>query len=473
VAVRTLTAYQLAGLLGDRPLQRPAHRDLSARLRLLTLDGRLVEGVRLPSERDLAGRLQISRSTVAAAYAALRADAVLESRPGSGNYLRGTPVAGARLGGVREVGGAIVMTFSAAPAAPGVADAYGRAFVALPQLLAGHGYFPDGLEVLRERLAAWYGRRGLPTDPDQIIVTGGALPALNLVGQALLEPGDRVLVESPTYANGLEALRGRGARLVPVPMTATGWDLDAVASALRQAAPRLAYLIPDFQNPTGSLMAADVRRELAAALRRERCIPVVDETMVETNLDAADMPAPFASWDPETITLGSSSKAFWAGLRTGWIRAPRSVVRQLVERRATVDLGSAAVEQLVLAELLVDPEAVLVPHRARLRAQREHLLARLATEFPDWRVNRPPGGQTAWVELPSPLSSRLVVAAAAVGLIITPGHRFFPAGGGERHLRLPFTAPEPTLTEAVSRLRRAWDSLDGGAATEPPYELIG
>ena len=374
MAVRTLSAYQLAGLLGDEPLQRPAHRHLGARLRLLALDGRLVEGVRLPSERDLAGQLGISRATVAAAYAALRDQAVLESRPGSGNYVRSKPVAGAQLGGAR-VDGAIVMTFSAAPAAPGVAEAYARAFESLPELLAGHGYFPDGLEVLRERLAAWYARRGLPTDPDQIIVTGGALPALNLVGQALLEPGDRVLVESPTYANGLESLRGRGARLVPVPMTATGWDLDGVSSALRQTAPRLAYLIPDFHNPTGSLMTADARRELGEAFRRERCIPVVDETMVETNLDAVEMPAPFATWHPETITLGSSSKAFWAGLRTGWIRAPRSMVRQLVERRATVDLGSAAIEQLVLAELLVDPEALLVPHRARLRAQRDHLLA--------------------------------------------------------------------------------------------------
>ena len=132
----------------------------------------------------------------------------------------------------------------------------------------------------------------------------------------------------------------------------SGRHLD---SALRQSAPRLAYLIPDFHNPTGALLGAGDRRQLGSALRRDRCIPLVDETLVELGLDGQEMPPPFAAGNPDTITVGSASKAFWGGLRIGWIRAPRSLVRPLVESRASVDLGAAPVEQLVLAELLAGP----------------------------------------------------------------------------------------------------------------------
>src|SRR6185312_8749828 len=141
-------------------------------------------------------------------------------------------------------------------------------------------------------------------------------------------------------------------------------------------------------------------------------------------------------------------KAFWGGLRIGWIRAPQSLVRPLVESRASVDLGAAPVEQLVLAELLDRAELILDEQRARLRERRDELMVLLGRELPDWRVQPAAGGQTVWVELPEPLGSQLVAAAATEGLIITPGHRFFVAGGGERHLRLPFTAPIPMLTEA-------------------------
>ena len=121
----------------------------------------------------------------------------------------------------------------------------------LPGLLGGHGYLPEGLPALRERLAEWYAARGLPTDPAQVIITGGALAALNLVAETLLDPGDRVLVDSPSYPN---ASGGAAAARCPADRCAagrSGWDRDALVGATRQSAPRLAYLIPDFHNPTG------------------------------------------------------------------------------------------------------------------------------------------------------------------------------------------------------------------------------
>ena len=138
------------------------------------------------------------------------------------------------------------------------------------------------------------------------------------------------------------------------------------------------------------------------------------------------MPPPFAVGNPDTITVGSASKAFWGGRRIGWIRAPRSLVRPLVESRASVDLGAAPVEQLVLAELLDRADMILDEQRARLREQRDKPMVLLGRELPDWRDQPAAGGQTVWAELPDPLCSQLVVAAAAEGLIITPGHGSSP-----------------------------------------------
>ncbi len=473
MATQWITARRLSTLLDPAPLRRPAYQDLAHRLRMLAVDGRLVDGVRLPSERDLAAQLGVSRSTATAAYTLLRDQGCLRTRPGSGNYLVSAPTDHAPGAGPQEVDGAITMTFSAAAAAPGVAGAYARAVELLPGLLGGHGYLPEGLPALRERLAEWYAARGLPTDPAQVIITGGALAALNLVAETLLDPGDRVLVDSPSYPNALEALRRRGARLIGAPLADQGWDRDALVAATRQSAPRLAYLIPDFHNPTGLLMEADTRQQLGRMLRRERCRPVIDETLVELNLDGATMPVPFAAGQEDAITIGSASKSFWGGLRIGWIRAPHALVRPLVETRGTVDLAAAATEQLVLAELLTDAGEILTEQRSRMRAGRDHLVRLLAEELPEWRVARPGGGQTLWVELGSPRSSELTVAAATHGVIITPGHRFFPSGGGQRHLRLPFTAPPAVLSVAVTRLATAWRGLDGTrvSADGPPYDL--
>ncbi len=462
MALRTVSAAVLADLVGREPLTRPYRQRLVARLRMLILNGRLPEGVRLPSERELAARIQLSRSTVTAAYADLHASDHLSSRPGAGHFV--APVAAPGRADQRESDGSLLMTFTSAPAAPGVAAAYAAALEQLPPLLAGHGYAADGVPALREALADWYGRRGLPTDPAQIVVTGGALAAINLVTRTLLGPGDRVLVESPSYANALDALRRHGARLVLAPMTETGWDVDHLLATAQQSAPTFALLMPDFHNPTGFTMPAEQRLRVGAGLRRARCLPLIDETLVELSLDGQPALPSFAAGQSDTLLVGSASKVFWGGLRIGWIRSPRALVRSLLAGRASLDLGVAPLEQLVVAHLLRHAEDGTADHRTRLRLQRDTLLTLLADQLPEWRVTRPGGGQSVWIELPEAVGTPLVVAAAAEGVTLLPGHRFFPSGGGERHLRLPFTAPVELLTEAVTRLRRAWDRLDPTAA---------
>ena len=138
--------------------------------------------------------------------------------------------------------------------------------VELPRYLAGTGYHPLGLTSLREALADRFTERGLPTTPDQVMVTSGALAGLAVTARALLSPGDRVLLESPTYPNAIDTLRRSGARPVALPLDRDGWDVEAAEAALRQTAPRAAYLIPDFHNPTGALMPDAQRAALGDAL---------------------------------------------------------------------------------------------------------------------------------------------------------------------------------------------------------------
>ena len=160
------------------------------------------------------------------------------------------------------------------------------------------------------------------------MVTSGAQGALHLLAARLLGPGDVVLVEQPTYPNALEAFRGTGARLVPFPVTGEGWDLDLLAETFASLRPRLAYLQPDFQNPTGALLDTRGRELLVALARRSGTLLLIDETHVELDLSGQQMPAPTAALerDGQVVTVGSLSKVVWGGLRIGWIRsAPRMI----------------------------------------------------------------------------------------------------------------------------------------------------
>lgn len=449
---------------GDVP---SGYRELAHRLEQLVVDGRLSPGTRLPSERELTAALGVSRTTVTRGYAELRAARLLTSYRGSGSTVT-VPHANAAAGRLApvDVPGAIGWTIAAGAAAPGVGRAYADAAAALPAYLDQTGYLMTGVPLLRELLAARYTARGLPTDPDQLVITSGAQSAVGLVLRALAGRGDRVLMDSPTYPNAIEAVRREGLRPVAVPLDDDGWHLASLDAALRQSAPRLAYLIPDFHNPTGQLMDAGMRAALGATLRRHRTTAIVDETLAELTLDASEdaLPPPFAATSRDAVTIGSASKSFWGGMRIGWVRAGRDLVDVLVETRPAADLGAPVLEQLVLVELLRRRTEVLTEQRSLLRRRRDTLVELLADRFGDWQLQVPSGGLSLWVRLPERVSTKLVMAAAQEGLVLTAGPRFFVDGGGERHLRLPFARERDDLAEAVDRLARAYAPLRQRAA---------
>jgi DNA-binding transcriptional MocR family regulator len=466
--VRELGNWRTASASG------PAYQGLSDGLRMLIVDGRLPVGSRLPSERALAERLRVSRTTVTAAYAQMREEGYLNGRRGARSTTAlpmssvATPASATQPAQVAINLAAATMS---APASA-VLDAFGAAAADISSYLHRPGHELYGVEPLRVAIAERYCARGLPTTPDQIMVTTGALGAIGLILSTFVEPGDRVLVEQPTYSGALSAISAAGVRPVPVAIAPDeGWDLDALHIAIRQLAPNLAYLIPDQHNPTGLTMPVAQRKQLAHIISETRTRTIIDETMTDIWLDEP-VPAPAAAAmtrRPDLmLTVGSMSKSFWAGLRIGWIRAERATLATIAVHRPSVDLGTAILEQLVAARLLAVADDVLPERRELIRHRRALLRTLLAEQLPDWRpcnADLPTGGLAVWMRLPAPMSSALSAAASRLGVDIPPGPRFGVDGTLERYIRVPYSLPDDQLAEGVSLLARAWAQITGSTWT--------
>ena len=470
-----LSARSAALLLTDwrAATDAPAYEALSDAVRVLVIDGRIPQGVRLPAERGLAAALGVSRTTVANAYARLREDGFLVSLRGSGSVVRlpagliGRPDP-ERLGGVVE-DDVLDLRKAALHAAPGLAEAVDRAVRHVPAALAGIGYDTVGDPGLRAAIADRYTERGLPTDPSQVVVTIGAQHAIALLARVLVRRGDAVLVESPTYPHAHEAFREVGGRLVGVPVDArTGWDAAALETTLRRTAPAIAYVMPELHNPTGATMSRSTRETLLSVAASVGTTVIADETMGELRIDgepSVPLAAAAGSGSGATVVMiGSADKVFWGGLRIGWIRAERDLLQRLLLARPTGDLGTPVLDQLVARELVPRTAAVLEARRESLRQGRDEVVGALRARIPEWDVPSPAGGLTTWVGLGRPVSSALVLAARSEGVVLASGGVFGPDGGFERFLRVPFTMPPADRVRLVDVLERSWARIGGDSA---------
>ena len=506
-----VSASTLAKRLGADPAGRdqPAYRSLADRIRAAVLDGRLAVGTGLPSERELSATLRVSRTTVNAAYAQLRDQGWLVSRRGSGSTVRlpddpaaplrtvaGVPVAGTpyAAGGIfgwrdgvgwhdelERAAGMIDLTTACLPAPAALTGAIATASgELLPRYLGTDGYLPFGLPELREVVAARYSAAGVPTTAEQILITSGAQHAFTLVLDTLSGPADRVVIECPTYPVALDAVRDRRRTPVPVGLGEgpdAAWDVELMAATLRQSAARLAYLMPDFQNPTGALMDAATREAVVAAARPAKTLVLADESFRDMPFAGSPaLPPPMAAFDTgagatagtTVLSLGSVSKSVWGGLRVGWVRAAPGLIRRLAATRALGDMAGPVLDQLVVATLLADPAAALGEQRDRLATGAAALAAALAAHLPDWQPTRPSGGTFLWVRLPGPFATDLALLAPSVGVRIAPGPRFGPDGTMESFVRLPFTVPPDQLVTATRRLASIADRAAAGSRTGIP-----
>ncbi|MFD0149804.1 aminotransferase-like domain-containing protein [Streptomyces sp. NPDC055721] len=467
----------------------PLPRRLADALRELAERGDVPAGTVLPSQRELALVLAVSRSTVTSAYGLLEAEGWLESVRGSGSRLRASGaldryVAEGRLVSfdARTGTGTAGIADLSSGALPGL-GAVGEAVGALTSgdlggLLVADGYHPYGIPALREGIAAYYRAAGVPTEAGQILVTAGSQQAVWLVAQALVEPGDTVVVEDPTYRGALEALRARGARLVPVGADgADGGDGSGAAAVRRLSAhgrPRLVYLQPTVHNPTGRTLDDAARREWRRVLGDLELFTVEDTACAELALgggekdgsgsggqgDGGGAPEPLVAGLPmaSTVTVGTLSKLFWGGLRVGWVRSSPQVVARLAKIKTSVDLSCSVMDQLVAVRLLDRLPEARARRRAELRAQRDTAEALLRSAAPHWEWTRPAGGAALWVRVPGADTETLAQLARRRGVSVVPGSAFSPVDGFRDRLRLPYAhgtaaleAALPTLLECAER----------------------
>ncbi|MDZ7883582.1 MAG: PLP-dependent aminotransferase family protein, partial [Mycobacterium sp.] len=310
-------ARQLVALLGHWSGNDAVYAALATRIELLLRDGRIAPYTRLPAERELADALGRSRTTVAAAYRALRESGHLISVRGSGSVVV-LPQPGSDSGGAAEIDFARAVP----PPVPGLKEILRRFGDNLPDVLSRPGFDLLGELQLREQIATRYTEQGAPTSPEHIMITLGAQHAIALLTKTVLRHADRVVVEAPTYPHAYEAVLSAGGRLVSTPVSNSGWDIDHFVSVVERVRPELAYLIPDFHNPTGACMPAEHRERILAATRRAGTLTLIDETTADLNIDLPSRAPSFASLEPRrststVVSVGSLSKTVWGGLRVG------------------------------------------------------------------------------------------------------------------------------------------------------------
>jgi len=462
VAPTRVGTAQLTRLLGDWSRFDDRLTDAFAGAVIDLIDAGLIpSGAELPTQRDLAAALSVSRGTIATATQILESRGYVEARQGSGAWVRPGPGSPAWFGQGRFSSftdpppDVIDLSSGALPASPVarevLSDPLGDE---LAPYLDTDGYFPAGLPLLRQAIADNLTADGMPTRASEILVTAGGQQALGLAVRLVTRPGDLALVEEPTYRGALEALQTWGARIEGVPMTRGGIDVGLLAHAVRRK-PALLYCQTSIHNPTGQSMRTADRRALAATADAAGLTTIEDCCSFEVTLVGAPARTLIGLVDPDLlISVGTVSKLFWGGLRVGWIRASESRIRSLLEMRKSLDLATSVPSQLWAARLL--------QRAGEARQQRREMLVRsLATAealvghyFPEWTWEPIRGGSGLWVNTGTDaLALTEVARRCRVKLVAGPS---FSAYGGQRTMvRLPVWH-EPQL------LRRALESVSAG-----------
>lgn len=467
----------------DRQNHAPLYTQIAVQVRQLIRNGALKIGDRLPPNRSLAKSLGVNRSTVATAYDELLADGLIVSRIGSGTFVAAAPV--------QPSAKEIAVTPSIAPlnweaVLPELRldewlanrDAAQRAdCVAFTHALPAPELFPldefrrsvervlrregrnllqlgasCGYESLQQYLLQQLALCGIRATEQEILLTSGCQQALDLLRQVLLEPGDEVVIENPTYPGAISLFCQSQYKFISVPVGAQGIDLDALEDVLRRRRPKLIYIVPTFQNPTGVTMDLAARRRLIELAAQYRVPLVEDEIYRDLRYDGAALPS-LKALDPYgvVIYLNSVSKIGFPGLRVGWMVAPRLLIQHLMALKQRSDLHGNLLAQAALADFA--RHGLLSKHIQRCRRsyaqRRDAMLEALRKFFPhesNWTA--PEGGMAIWVQLPEGVNADdLLSQARTQGVYFTPGSRFYASGARANTLRLSFSMLTATQIE--------------------------
>ncbi|MFE0508356.1 PLP-dependent aminotransferase family protein [Streptomyces sp. NPDC058964] len=317
----------------------------------------------------------------------------------------------------------------------------------------------EGEPALRAGLAARVTAQGLPTAADDLLITTGSQQALSLLATALLDPGDTVLVEDPCYLAALQVFGLAGARVLGVPGDEDGVDPAALAELVVRERPKLLYLVPTFQNPTGRTMPAARRAAVASVAARHGLWIVEDDPYGELRYEGERVPwiAAHPGAEDRVVLLGSFSKVMAPGIRLGWLRAPEHLRRACAVAKQAADLHSPTVNQLAAAGYL----DVLDGHVDKVRSvygeRRDAMLAGLPAALPEGSVwNRPEGGMFLWARLPGSYdTTALLPKVVEQDVAYVPGAPFYAGTPDRSTLRLCFVTQTPDeITEGLRRLGR-------------------
>jgi DNA-binding transcriptional MocR family regulator len=481
----------------DRGTTIPLYRQIVTQVIAQIDNGQLPAGTLLPPERKLAEHLGVNRTTVVTAYRELVATGMVEARVGRGTWVSDAIMDGAnpvqspawqtlltasterlRDPAMRDMLAALrrtdTISFGAGAPAPDLfpTEQFGQAMADVLRTYGPECFAYGAVEgwlPLREELARWMERSGIRMTPEQIVVLHGSTQGLALLARVLLEPGDAVVVESPTYLGALQIFRGAGARLLTVPQDRDGIRMDHLEQTLARHRPKCIYTLPTFQNPTGVTMPLARRQALLAVAGRYGVPIVEDDPYGELHYGHTPPPPHLAALDRQglVIYLGTMSKIFLPGLRLGWLAGPPAVVEAVAHARQAADIHTTSVMQYVLHAFLsrgwlAEHVQALRPAYAARRDTMLRALHRMAPAGMTW--THPAGGYFIWCRLPAGMRARaLALEAAREGVVFVSGEAFSPTGNERDALRLCFTGLPPAqieegirrLTAAIRRLARA------------------
>lgn len=480
----------------DRDSEEPIYRQLIRHVRAQIESGTLPAGTRLPASRDLAQQLNISRISVVNAYAELRAEGYLSAHAGRGTFVAGERENGARHNGngSGNNGAHNIIEQSSVP------DRSLREMMRLARkpgvINFSHGtppleFFPvhhlkdaintvierDGSKALAYEVTEGYGplrasvrdyvsALGIRCSSDHVLITGGTQQALDLVVQAVLSEGDILVTENPTYLGMIDIARTRRVQIHGIAMDDDGIRLDMLENFIIDHHPRLIYIMPTFQNPTGRVMPIHRRRQLIN-LAAEYNVPILEDGVYhEFRFEGEPVP-PLKALDETGNVIHASgfTKNLLPGMRIGYIITDGPHFERLVRVKQAADISTPGLNQRAVHLLL--ERGVLAQQLERnnreLRRRRDVALAAASKCLPPGsRWNIPQGGLYLWVELPKsgPTAAELYISAIQMGVAYAIGNVFYTNSCGSYRLRINYAAQKPAdIEEGIRRLGRAWREL--------------
>jgi DNA-binding transcriptional MocR family regulator len=454
----------------------PVYTQIFEQIRRQILSGELMPGFRLPPERKLAESLNINRTTVLNAYRELKAEGLVGSRVGQGtvvlSYLQEEPSSGSidlqephwnqifnRYTG--EIGSTIVadllmlasrkdvISFATGIASPEISPLEALEGIE-NELVMQKNYRAllhsptEGFASLREAICSLMQKRGVYCQVEEVMALSGSQQGIDLTARILLEPGDIVVVEEPTFFPAAQAFKAIGARVMGVPIDDKGMRIDILEQLLHRYRPKLVYTMPTFHNPTGTEMEIERRKKLLELAYKYRVIILEDDAYGDLCYEGHLLPT-LKSMDNDgyVIYLSTFSKNVYSGLRLGWMTAHRKVIKRFAAAKQVMDLHSSSLSQWIIERFITN--GGLEKHVPKVckeyRIKRDAMYDALTRYAPlDLIWNKPRGGYYIWCKLPSEVSaSKLVLKAARHRVAFVPGTPFFTEGQGDNFIRLNFT----------------------------------